>query len=181
MRQFSKTCKQCSLVFGTSDRTRKFCSLDCCWKWRKVNGTKGTFKPGIIPWNTGTKGVMKENSGSFKAGMESAKKRAIGSVTFRKDKSGKVRAWVKIANNSNPYDWQLRTVVNWENANGKVPTGMIVHHRNRNTLDDKLSNLKLLSRADHLSEHRHEFEEKRSTRAGKSAKKRHAATRLRKG
>lgn len=27
------------------------------------------FKPGIIPWNKGTKGIMKANSGSFKKGM----------------------------------------------------------------------------------------------------------------
>src|SRR3990167_11380987 len=32
---------------------------------------KGQFVKGIIPWNTGTKGVMKANSGSFKKGDNS--------------------------------------------------------------------------------------------------------------
>jgi hypothetical protein len=53
----------------------------------------------------------------------------------------------------------------WEEANGTVPAGMVVHHKNRDTLDDALTNLELESRSAHLREHRPEFEAKRAAAA----------------
>jgi hypothetical protein len=67
------------------------------------------------------------------------------------------RAWVKVAQ---PNKWKLRAVVNWESINGQVPRGKILHHKDRDTINDDPSNLEPKSRADHLAEHRHEFKAK---------------------
>jgi hypothetical protein len=44
-------------------------------------------------------------------------------------------------------------------------------------LNDVIENLELLTRADHLVEHKHEHEEKRNRAASEAAKRRHAANR----
>lgn len=61
--------------------------------------------------------------------------------------------------------WRPRAIVVWREAHGEVPPGMIVHHENRDTMDDRIENLALISRADHLKEHRPEFEERRALAA----------------
>lgn len=61
--------------------------------------------------------------------------------------------------------WRPRAVVVWEEHHGPVPDGCIVHHENRDTLDDSIENLSMVTRGAHLAEHRPEFEEKRATAA----------------
>lgn len=156
-------CDKCGVNFKCDSSKRKFCSLKCCWEWRRENKDKvaGAFKPGIVPWNTGTVGVMKPNSGTFQVGRDNGKWLPIGAVTIRADKNSGERAWVKVTDNGDPYDWKLRAVVNWEEVNGPVPAGYVVHHRDRNKLNDDISNLELQTRADHLREHRAEHNDKR--------------------
>lgn len=76
----------------------------------------------------------------------------------RPERNDGPRAWVKVAE---PNKWRLRAVLVWEEAHGPVPPGMILHHENRDTTDDSLGNLEVLTRAQHLAEHRPEFEERR--------------------
>jgi hypothetical protein len=85
----------------------------------------------------------------------------VGSTTIRvrHKRNGDTRAWVKVAE---PNVWRERARVVWEEHCGPIPRGMIVHHESRDTLDDSIENLRLISRADHLLEHRPEFEEKRA-------------------
>lgn len=171
-----RRCLLCQTPFTSTDRRRKFCGLECCWNWRRRNKDKlrGTFKSGIVPWNTGTKGVMKLNSGSYQRGRTSEKREPVGAVKLRRDKDGGRRAWVKVAESGSSYDWVLRAVMVWEKAHGPVPAGSVVHHKNRNKLDDRLVNLELQTRAEHLSEHRPEFERKRSHAAANANRRRHA-------
>lgn len=176
-----KTCKQCGKAFNPQRNSRrKFCGLDCCWNWRHENkaSLRGAFKPGLTPWNSGTKGVMKPNAGSFKKGIIPANKTAVGTERIRTDKSGKQRCWVKIGEGRGSYDWKLRAVVVWEKSNGLLPSGMVVHHIDRNPLNDSIDNLKAMTRAEHLQEHRSEHEPKRSAAASQAARERHRRNRL---
>jgi hypothetical protein len=45
-------------------------------KWN--TGRTGCFEKGDKPWNTGTKGVCKPNSGNFKSGQVSWNKKPVG-------------------------------------------------------------------------------------------------------
>lgn len=170
-----KKCTFCHNTFTVSDnRPRLFCSLTCCWEWRRKNKEllKGTFTEGFTPWNKNTKGVMKVNKGSFQKGIEPKSKMRIGSVSFRKDNSGNIRAWVKIADNGSSYDWVLRAILVWQDANGPLPQGMIIHHKDRNSTNDDLTNLQAMTRKEHLLEHKHEYEERRKRAAAIGCSKR---------
>ncbi len=82
-------------------------------------------------------------------------RRLVGSVTIRTSrKTGKQRAWVKVAE---PNAWKLRAVLVWEAVHGPLPRGMLVHHRDRNTLNDAPRNLQALTRSKHINEHRMEL------------------------
>lgn len=159
-----KQCMICGLCFETRDKRRKFCSVICYRESQRRNPNRGTFKRGIIPWNTGTVGVMKPNSGSFIKGRLNENKAEIGAVTIRNDKNGTPRAWVKIADNSNPYDWILRAVLVWTQVNGLVPDGKVIHHIDHDSLNDAIDNLKALTREEHIDEHRDELRKSSSNR-----------------
>ena len=129
------------MEFYSRKSARKFCSAACYHAWQKIHPNDGTRRPGDRPTAL-----------------------PVGTVTIRTrwKRNGDKRAWVKVAE---PNVWRPRAVVVWEAAHGPVPNGMVVHHKNRNTLDDSLTNLELESRSAHLVEHRPEFEEKRAAAA----------------
>lgn len=81
----------------------------------------------------------------------------IGTVRIRTrhKRGGEQRAWVKVAE---PNRWRLRAHVVWETTHGPLPRGMSVHHLDENKLNDDPANLKLLTKAEHLSEHRSGFD-----------------------
>ena len=117
----------------------------------------GSFKPGLVPWIKGKKGLHLSAETEFKPGIVPANKLPVGSVQVRtRKRDGQQRAWVKIAE---PNVWRPRAVAVWESANGrKVPKGCVVHHVDRNPTNDAIDNLELKTRADHLREHRDEIE-----------------------
>jgi hypothetical protein len=175
------TCETCGVTFQRDRagiRPIRFCSQSCYHKWSKANGgNSGSFKPGQKPWSTGTKGVLKPNSTSFKKGRKAETKCELGDIKIRTDKKGRKRAWVKVADNGNPYDWKLRAVVVWEGQHGPLKKGTLVHHKDRDTLNDAIENLQAMTRAEHLREHRHEFERKRIHAASVATTERHARNR----
>lgn len=120
---------------------------------------------------------MKANAGTFQKGRANEKRLEIGSVVIRLDKTSKERAWVKVSDVGDPYDWKLRAVVNWEKSNGPIPPGCLVHHKDRNQLNDDIDNLELMTRAEHLAEHKPEHEERRKHAASKATRERHARNR----
>jgi hypothetical protein len=127
----------CGASFYHRKSARTYCSMACrnaMYAWR------GQLHPG-----------------TFQSGQSPVGRLPVGAVTIRTrhKRGGDRRAWVKVAE---PNVWRPRAVVVWETTNGPVPAGMIVHHEDRDTLNDDVSNLALTSRADHLREHRPEFE-----------------------
>lgn len=121
--------------------------------------TSTSFKPGNRPWQTGRKGIHLSPATEFKPGVpQLAKRAAVGEVRIRKSKGGSQRAHVKVAD---PNKWRLRAVVVWEAANGQILKGKLIHHDDRDTLNDDLANLICLTRAEHIDEHRADITEAR--------------------
>jgi hypothetical protein len=123
-------------------------------QWRKGKPPAHSFPKGHKPWNAGIKGIHLSPDTEFKPGQEARNRMAVGDVTLRNDKHGNPRAWVKVAE---PNVWRPRAQIVWERERGAIPAGMIVHHGNRDTTDDSPENLTLVSRAEHLDEHRAEI------------------------
>lgn len=113
------------------------------------------FQPGQEPWNKGVKGIHLSPKTEWKKGCESNRKLPLGSVTIRHRKRDKYpRAFVKIGE---PREWRERAKVVWESANGPIPSGCVIHHRDRNPLNDDLGNLECMTRAEHAREHEHDM------------------------
>jgi hypothetical protein len=138
----SHVCPQCGTAFYHRKSARTFCGLSCYHAHERANPNSGTRQMGEVPHN----------------------KLPVGSVRIRqrRNRSEGPRAWVKVAE---PNVWRLRAVLEWEKAHGVLAPGLVVHHVNRDTLDDRIENLEAIDRASHLLEHRHEFEPRRARRA----------------
>jgi hypothetical protein len=153
------TCEQCGEKFNrekSGARPIRFCGSPCYQSWRKSNNIKaGCFKKGDRAWNKGMKGIHLSPATEFKAGRESERRLSVGTVTIRKrSREGYERAFIKVAE---PNVWKERAVVVWEQHNGPLPKGFVVHHRDRKALNDVIDNLEALTRAEHINEHRHEL------------------------
>jgi hypothetical protein len=91
----------------------------------------------------------------FRAGSPAHNHLPVGSVRVRVEaNTGLPRAWVKVAE---PNVWRKRAVVVWEAAHGPIPRGSVVHHCDRNSMNDALSNLVSLTRKEHADQHRGEL------------------------
>jgi len=96
----------------------------------------------------------------FKPGQDAHNRLPVGSVRIRREThTGLERAWIKTAE---PNIWCKRAVIVWEAENGKVPQGSVVHHRDRDSFNDAIDNLQVLSRKEHAAEHRGELETARA-------------------
>lgn len=99
---------------------------------------------------------MRGENGRFVKGEAPGNKLPVGSVRVRTrhKRRGEERAFIKVAE---PNVWVLRARYVWEMHNGPIPEGMGIHHKDRDKLNDDIDNLELISKADHLQEHRREF------------------------
>lgn len=106
------------------------------------------FKPGNEPWNKGLKGIHLSPESQFKPGRDSDRKLPFGSVTIRTDKGGNPRAWVKTVDG-----WIPRAQAVFLAARGSIPNGCVLHHRDGDTLNDRLGNLQPMTPAEHARVH----------------------------
>lgn len=91
----------------------------------------------------------------FARGQAAHNRLPIGSVSARVEThTGLVRAWIKVAE---PNVWVKRAVFVWECINGPLPRGLVVHHRDRDSMNDAPLNLEALTRSEHITEHRGEM------------------------
>lgn len=153
-------CEHCGAAFArqkTGDRPIRFCAQACYHGWRDANDiTTGQFKPGQPPWNAGVKGLHHSPATQFKKGIIPQNKLPVGSVTLRTFKRGTPRYFVKVAE---PNVWLEQAIVVWERENGSVPDGYVVHHKDRNSMNDDPSNLEALTRQEHIDVHRDDLVE----------------------
>ena len=55
------------------------------------------------------------------------------------------------------YFHKFEHVKKWEDANGPIPKGFEIHHKDRDKANNQLSNLCIMSKADHLSLHKSKY------------------------
>lgn len=166
------TCIRCgrSMNFSASRASvTKYCGQECYRSWKREHPETINYHRGHIPANAFAKGERRGKATEFQKGIVPKNKLVVGSETIRTNhKTGSVRAWVKIAE---PNVWRLRALVVWESTNGPLPKGYVVHHHDRNPLNDSLCNLRLLSRKEHLSEHRPDVDKEKWSQSISAAKR----------
>ncbi len=115
------------------------------------NPNESSFKKGNRPWNKDKKGLHLSPATEFKKGHKSHNRKPVGTITQRIDKNNKIRNWIKI---SEPNIWTEYAKYVWIKNNGNIPTGLVTHHIDENTLNDDITNLKTLTRAAHMKVHK---------------------------
>ena len=113
-----------------------------------VSGRTGHFPKGNKPWNTGTRGVCKPNSGSFKKGQVPLNRKPLGDERIC-SKDGFILIKVKEHNpwTGGPTRYKHKHRHIWEQNNGPVPEGMVVAFRDGDKTNCSLDNLMLISRS----------------------------------
>jgi hypothetical protein len=101
-------------------------------------------------------GERRSPATEFKPNQPARNKLPVGTETQRRDPNGLYRFWIKVAE---PNKWRPRAVAIWERKNGPLPRGYVVHHKDRNSLNDDPDNLIALTRAEHTREHQGELHE----------------------
>lgn len=110
-----------------------------------LNGFNTRFKKGIPPANKGVK--MSQNQRAicsktfFKKGRKPANTKEVGTISKRKDNSGKVYSYIKIADSH----WELLHRQKWIEVNGEIPEGHRIHFKDGNTLNYTIENLMCLT------------------------------------
>ncbi|MDD5106072.1 MAG: HNH endonuclease signature motif containing protein [Desulfuromonadaceae bacterium] len=115
-------------------------------------GRTGCFEKGIVPWNTGTKGVVKPNSGNFKPGTAPPNRKPLWDERIcSKDGFILMKVPERDPHTGFPTRYKHKHVWIWEQANGPVPEGMAVSFIDSNKLHCELDNLMLITRSELLS------------------------------
>jgi hypothetical protein len=177
-----KTCGVCGKLFRVQryrENTARFCSKQCCGastaarvlntpqaleiRGERMRGNKfregltpsRSYVAGHTPWNKGLKGIHLSPGSEFKRGQPNTNPPLpIGAERSRPDKNGAARVHVKTAQ---PNTWRPRAQVVWERHRGPIPSGMLVHHVDHDSTNDVIDNLRLLTRSQHIAEHRAEL------------------------
>ncbi|WP_373020681.1 HNH endonuclease signature motif containing protein [Thiomicrorhabdus sp.] len=126
-----------------SDRTVKGL-VEFCKRNGIKSGRSGCFEKGSKPWNTGTKGVCKPNSGSFKKGGRPDQRAPIGHERIDK-KHGYI--WKKV---EQPNKFRLKHQLVWEEHNGTIPDGMVLWFLDGNRQNCAIDNLELIKKTEQI-------------------------------
>jgi len=139
--------------FGVQKTAGQFRSLIHNQGW--VSGRDSRFKKGNVPFNKGTKGIMKANSGTFQRGNVPHNERPMGYERLSKD--GYVEVKVPGINKHTGYDghFVLKHKHIWEQARGDIPEGMALTFIDGDKSNVCIENLELISRAELLQLNRH--------------------------
>ena len=134
--------------------TNQYFSLSPVWNSPNFSSSRtptNHFEKGHIPWNNNLKGLHLSKETEFKKGQKPKTYKPVGSISQRNMKDGKVRNFIKV---EEPNKWELYAVFLVKQAGIKIPKGNVVHHINKNCLDDRIDNLEVLTRSEHINLHR---------------------------
>ena len=113
------------------------------------SGRTGQFVPAMAAWNTGTKGVMRPNSGSFQAGRPAHKAHnylPIGSLRFSCE--GYLERKITDDPHSMPARrWEFEHRIIYKETHGPIPDGHVVVFLDGDPLNLELENLRCVPRA----------------------------------
>lgn len=106
---------------------------------------RGCGQPGET-WNSGNKGIY--HSKACRADAE-----RLGNVN-RYQQAG---YWMLRWNDGGRHRYQFEHRRVWEQANGPIPAGHVIHHVNGDKLDNRLENLSLMRRDQHGHDHHRDW------------------------
>lgn len=138
------------------ERPRSFKSVVACMKNHGItNGLDGRFPPGgkgSRPWNQGKK-MSPEQYEKCKPTMFSKNHRPVQYLPIGTEKKlSDGYTWVKVDDQINAkknVNWKQKQRLIWEQEHGPVPEGMFVTFLDGNRENFDLSNLALITRAEH--------------------------------
>lgn len=109
------------------------------------------FKKGQIPLNKGTKMpehvYEKVKRTMFKKGhVPACAKASDGVITVRRDTFGRAYKFIRVSLGK----WVPLHVHLWEQANGKLPKGMIVAFKDKDSMHCEIDNLEIITKAENM-------------------------------
>ena len=111
---------------------------------------KPRFKKGHKPFNKNKRHPVKSST-QFKKGNIPKNHREVGEIRLQKDKSGRQYYYIKI---SEPNKWQSLHRYKWEQKYGKIPEGLLLVFKDKNSLNTEPENLELITMAENLKRNR---------------------------
>lgn len=101
------------------------------------------YRQGQVAPNKGKKFPVEKQGvkGQFKKGQVPQNFKPIGVIRIRKSKQGNLK-WIKIGYKK----WQLYAQYVWIEHNGAIPEGLVVYHKDKNSLNCSIENLELITR-----------------------------------
>lgn len=156
-----RECDTCKKPFSPRTSRDKYCCRECYYEMKRIrkdrvvwtdemkeslskkytgNGNPAWGKKG---WSNGIKrwDISGENHWKWKGGH------SIDVHGYRVIQNNRETLGVKI----------LEHRMVWEEINGKIPSGYVIHHRNYNKLDNRIENLEIMTRSEHINIHRKEL------------------------
>ncbi len=102
----------------------------------------------MLPWWYGMKSLPNSDKTKYKPGHQGIGGRAFENNTIRIRKRHKNnRLMIRTGVN----EWKYLHIYNWEKINGPVPEGWLLEFIDGNPMNCELSNLRLISRKEHLN------------------------------
>lgn len=118
--------------------------------YKIISGRTGFFGKGHVPWNAGSKGLTSANRTSYKKGNIPANKKQINAERFCPKSGVLIKVKERDPYTGRPTRYKSKGVHVWERKNGKVPQGMVVAHKDGNSLNCGIKNLMIISRPELL-------------------------------
>ena len=108
-------------------------------RYKLNTGFTGYFPKGNIPFNKGTKGIMKANKTSYKKGNIPQSYKPVGTERITKDGYTEIKV-------KDPNVWKLKQRLIYEEHYGEIPKGYVVMFSDRDKSNFDINNLILISR-----------------------------------